>query len=312
MNKLLFIFIFTFLMLMFGCDKNSKIDDPVIDDPIVEDTIKANKVLHGYNVRWPDLPNFNSSGLLANTALLKPTIIRYPGGTLTHSWDWKAGKMKASNNTISHPLSDLSFMANQLKCKVTFVLDIINSSLEDQIEMLKASNLPIEFIELGNELYASEYESIFPDGTKYGDLVVDWSKKLKEVFPKSKIGAVMFGRNSNDERKYNWNKKVHTSCSSCVDAYIYHIYVDSLETVPERMNRFKTAYLSNTNKELWITEYGAHSGLISQSMELADSVEHISAIALNHCLLTKSGEFTKLTTDGNALTEEGKAFSKRY
>lgn len=97
-----------------------------------------------------------------------------------------------------------------------------------------------------------------------------------------------------------------------VDAYVYHIYVNEDETVDERLDRLWDKYLYNTGKETWITEYGAKSQNISQAIELSIKIDSIADIALNHVLLSGSGNFSKMTDDCNQLTEEGLAFVQRY
>ena len=62
--------------------------------------------LTGYNINWSFLPVLNKD-LLEKAVALKPQIIRYPGGTVSKTWDWRSGRTSKRRRDIAHPLSDL-------------------------------------------------------------------------------------------------------------------------------------------------------------------------------------------------------------
>lgn len=268
-------------------------------------------VITGFNMRWIDTNEFTSETLEA-ISNLKPEMLRYPGGTLAHHWDWRTGKANPSWPAhINHLISDIKVLTEAAESSITFVVDVVHGNVQDQIEMLHAADVPITHIELGNELYASDYETVFPDGKAYADTINKWLPQLKIEFPQAKFGAAFIGRTAGDDRKNEWNQKLHNNLNVEVNAYIYHLYVGETETVEERIARYDAVKILPENKELWVTEYGARSYSVDQTIELADYIESIADVALNHCLVTKSGSFSKFEYGTNNYTTEGLAFINR-
>ena len=113
-----------------------------------------------------------------------------------------------------HLIQDVKTLHDALQCKVV-VLDILNSTLSDQIQMLSFLQLvgiPIEYIELGNELYAQEksYVEIFPTGAEYAARVAEWVSALRGKFPDAKIAALLQCRDMNirNDHMKHWNDLV--------------------------------------------------------------------------------------------------------
>lgn len=302
-------YFFLILLVIPSCQKEEEMRE--ID---IVDNNPADEVITGYNIRWRNLADFDNSKVLELTDSLAPELLRYPGGSVAAKWDWKQGVFTEAGgeNEIPHPIGDLKRMVEATGSDIIFVVDVLNSALEDQLEMLEASEVPIRYVEIGNELYLDAYEDKFPTGQVYADTINLWAKALKEKYPAVKLGVAMIGRSSNIDRKKNWNTAVHQGITEEVDAYIYHIYVGETESVDERLARMYEKYLYNTGKETWITEYGAKSQDLDQAIELAQKIDAIANIALNHVLLSGSGQYSKLTNDCNSLTDEGRAFVERY
>lgn len=282
------------------------------------------KIFIGFNQNWSFLPAMNEK-MLSNISMLKPQMIRYPGGTVTYSWDWMSGTKSGGSNSTSHPVTDIKTLVDATHVKVVFDLDILNSSLEDQLLMLttiKNTGVPIEYVELGNELYAndSNYIAVFATGTAYAEKANLWTQKIKENFPKVKVAALLQCRTSNagNPRLANWNSLVVSGTISFVDAYTYHVYIPPNATYNERVNEFETV-VKNTptkDKELWVTEYGIQQpdttpGYYGTLDSLANFIEKFPkvTIALNHNIVGLA--MSKLTPDGSSFTEEGKLFLSR-
>lgn len=281
-----------------------------VDIVCYEERRLKSEPLIGFNMRWRDTPEL-SEELYSKVSQLNPDLLRYPGGTLAHKWNWRTGYPEPSNSEdVQHLIGDVKLLADNTGSEIIFVVDIVNSTVEDQIEMINAANVPVKYIEIGNELYADDYETGFPSGSAYASVVNEWVPQLEAEFPNAEFGAVMLGRNAGNDRKNNWNIEVHNNISVDVDAYIYHIYTNETESVADRIVRFEEAFLTDTGKDLWITEYGVRSGLLEDTTELADYVESIADIALNHVLISRSGNFTKLT-ESLEFTDEGLLFFER-
>lgn len=305
-----FTFLITLNLFFSGCKKNTAIDPaPEPAKPII-----------GFNQNWSFLPALNPL-MLSNINMLKPQMIRYPGGTVTYSWDWVQGIK--SGGSVPHPIQDIKKLVTACNSKMIFVVDILTRSLDDQLLMLtsiKNLGIPIEYVELGNELYSndSNFAAVFPTGTEYATKAVLWTTALKQNFPTVKIAALLAGKNSNNSRLNQWNSLVVSGTISVVDAYTYHIYIPPGGTFEARKNEFEAiANTTNTSdKELWITEYGSQNlsttfNYLSSLDSLANYVEAYPkvTIALNHNIVGPADN--KLTPDGNNFTDEGRLFITR-
>lgn len=281
--------------------------------------------ISGFNQNWSMLPALDTPGLIENIKKLQPHMLRYPGGTVTHSWDWRVGRMPARKSATAHPIADVKRLADAAGAKFIFVLDVINRTIDDQLAMLRAlqaEGLAVTHVELGNEVYAQGkgYEKVFATGADYGAAMGAWADALHKTFPGVKVGAVLLGREPGAQggRIASWNLGVVPAASKAVDAFIFHIYQSERETVEQTKRRFtQVANAARTGqKELWITEYGSHyppgtKASADNLAKLADFVErfpHVT-IALNHQLI--GGEMAKISGDGAELTPEGYMFAAR-
>jgi hypothetical protein len=286
--------------------------------------INTTKVLKGFNQNFSMMPNL-SIELNSNIAKLQPQVLRYPGGTVTHSWDWRKGVIETRNSKSVHMVEEIKTLSDLTKAQFIIVLDILNKSLEDQIKMLLAiqkTGVPINYIELGNELYAQdkEYKKILPTGKDYADKVNQWLPELRKQFPKAKIAALLLGRQvkPSNSRMFNWNREVVDGTLAKVDAFTYHIYINENSTFAQEREEFITVTKNaNTqNKALWITEYGNkqdknNASYYTELSALADFVETFPnvTLSLNHQII--GGTKSKITDDGITINEEGNMFIKR-
>jgi hypothetical protein len=279
----------------------------------------------GFNQNWSMLPALGTPGMVENIRKLKPGMLRYPGGTVTHAWDWRAGAITTRRPLAAHPVANVKRLADATGAAVIVVLDVIHRSIDDQLALLlalQAAGLSISHVELGNEVYARDkgYEQVYPTGASYGAAMAVWMGALRKAFPGVKVGAVLLGREpgAQDARIATWNAGVVPALASLVDAFVFHVYQSERETVEQTMRRFtQVVRAANTGqKELWITEYGsqhpAGSGeSVASLAKLAAFVEgfpHVS-VALNHQLI--GGSMAKLSPDGAQLTPEGEMFAAR-
>ncbi len=278
----------------------------------------------GFNQNFSMMPNMTQE-LYQNIQKLKPQILRYPGGTVTHRWDWKNGTKKTRKSKSVHKIEEIKTLTDYTNAKFVFVLDILNSSVSDQIEMLKAIEklgVSIDYIELGNELYGKkdDYIKIFPTGKHYADKVNQWLVKLRKNFPKAKIGALLSSRKvkPSNTRLFQWNRQVVDNTISNIDAYTYHIYINENSTFEQKKREFieVSNQAKTKQKEIWITEYGNQQDKSKQSYyaeleALANFVETYPnvTIALNHQII--GGTKNKLTEDGKNFVKEGLLFLKR-
>ena len=188
----------------------------------------------GYNSPLIHSPNWEDNEFNLAITKLSPSLIRYPGGSISFYWDWENGKPKsysdfskkiikydskyteeylkvnshnqkssffkqlkrynASDITIKK-LSHFSKVLHRSKSEGIFVLNIISSSLKEEIEMLKNAkkeNIKIKYVEIGNEINHKHelLQKVYTDAKTYADTCENWIKSIKEFFPKTKIGIV--------------------------------------------------------------------------------------------------------------------------
>ena len=324
------ILIFSIVLLVASCNND------IIESKSNEQTLNFNNqskitttTIRGYNMRWRNTPDFATTNVENLIDSLNTHIFRYPGGTVTHKWDWRTGRLTngGSANDITHLIGDVKTLADVTGGKVTFVLDVINGTIQDQIDMLHAANVPIEYIELGNELYAPEYANVLPTGASYADTINSWVPTLRTTFPNAKIGAVMIGRfvGQSNPRSNTWNQDVYNNITEPVDAHIYHVYISNKvnggagEDAVGRLSRLDRVYINDSAVETWITEYGDKGQNFNETLKLADALEaapYNATVMLNHCIIASSGKFTKIEDTGNGIdytfTPEGLAFLAKY
>lgn len=284
--------------------------------------------LTGFNSKWcfipsPDSPHYET--FIQHVKDLCPQVLRYPGGTITHRWDWQSGKMtQERRGSFINPIENLTQLCKRTQTDVVFVLDIVHRTLEDQIEMLKASQLPVRYIELGNEIYAGDYKAAFPSGKEYAERINQWVPKLRCHFPEAKLSAALLGRTPQGQRLKNWNRFV-TDTLKDIDAYTYHIYVKNGVTVEQRIEEYEMQLIRKDAIDIWITEYGIQD---ERKLSKADRIEYLrkldqlrtyvesnSTIALYHILTTtdtaaKSDNFAAIHYGGDPLNPVGIYFKK--
>jgi hypothetical protein len=105
-------------------------------------------------------------------------------------------------------ITDFAYAIKSQNAKAVFTLNLITSTVENEIDMLKEAqknNIKIEYIELGNEINSENLitKHFYPDAKTYTDTCVIWAKKLLKEFPEIKIGVV--GGNKN-KRMAQWNQ----------------------------------------------------------------------------------------------------------
>ena len=305
-------------------------------------------LLTGFNVNWSFLPQLNKQ-MIERTIDLKPKVIRYPGGTVSKTWDWEKGKTSKPGKRSVHTLDDLASIKKATKADVIFVLNTISSTLEKQLELLrtaKSIDIPIKYIEMGNEHYLGSGKNVddsgkhqdnveaFPTGKEYAIFVNKWAKKIKKEFPSVKLGITMIGRSTKGVRQRTWNDSIVDNIDNTLfDAYIYHIYIHDRKNkklnkivtekmIQKRIDDFEKIMIDDSSKEIWITEYGVHTSTEKRTVlltnELANYIDSIATISTPQVLYRKpyNGKekkfFSLLTNpDGAELTELGKMFAKR-
>jgi hypothetical protein len=160
---------------------------------------------------------WNDPETIATVRALGLESLRYPGGAAANYWDWHTGWVYSNFSTGAGPFKDT--LANFAPLvKVTgppiFNLNVLtynnaiatpaqtSAMVQDQIAMLKAAQqlgMPIEYIELGNELYfalrptdkeGKNDAQRFSSGAPYASEMNYWIRELKSAFPQAQIAVL--------------------------------------------------------------------------------------------------------------------------
>ena len=214
--------------------------------------------LLGVNTRAKVIGLWKNAVDQTNLERLAIKHLRFPGGIVGNYYDWTTGDMISPDAPHPHHSLDVeNYRVRQLLTAhettgvlPVFVLNMLTSyripgyasALESQLSMLRHAQqigLPVERIELGNELYAPVYdEHTYPlsevnmrgfiDAADYYSTASSWAEQIKSEFPESSIGLVDTVVRSSDvansNRKYFWNRDLNATDLSEFDALIRHYY----------------------------------------------------------------------------------------
>lgn len=225
----------------------------------------------------------------AQLAALAPRTIRYPGGLEANSFDWQTGRPQKIVNGYQFTLRELweawvrTGPTPGTRAVPIFDLNLVTQSLADQIAMLQTARsmgMPIDYVELGNELYSHPG---FSDGTAYGIRVAEDVKQLHLTFRGVKVGAdAWLGHLDGPpptQRERTWNQEMLTTAAQhggSPDAVIIHAYPPPPEgnlTTANLPSLFVSSYReaelvqsvidglpAQAPAAAWLTEYNVHAG----------------------------------------------------
>lgn len=163
----------------------------------------------------------SSDASIANLKTFSLSLIRYPSPKLSNYWDWKIGKINTNikslpkdlNKKTVQPftLANLQKISQTTGTKPVFVLNMLNSSLNDQLNLLREANklgIPIRYIELGSSFYLStpEYIKKYPSIYSYLKEATLWKEAILKEFPLAEIAFTGTPSSpANNPRINNWN-----------------------------------------------------------------------------------------------------------
>jgi hypothetical protein len=257
----------------------------------------------GHMLNYLTKPAWTNQSFIDSVKTLNIEIIRYPGGTESQYFDWQTGRsVPASlwtNSTlfshsyigtvphISYPLSELLYFYQQTNIKPIFCLNLLTKTLSNQIQMLQTASslgIPVEFIELGNELYFTDtdFTNKYPNPIDYVlDIKNNWIPQLSALFPNSKIaviggydGLTDLNGNTIPARISSWNDTLFAQNIN-TNAITFHYYLPPNTTTLSNPNitqalaapfkhwpvlKANTVDNVTNGMECWITEYNLNDG----------------------------------------------------
>ena len=212
--------------------------------PLAADWLGVNANLSYEGEPWSD------AGLLDAFQELGARNLRYPGGGIANYWDWEIGwveqemdeglmigwmrGMQASPHRYT--LDNLAIAYDTTGATVVFVLNLITSDLDEQLDALhraEALGIPIERVELGNEFYIDDFEPLviekYPTSVEYAEDANRWAAAIKADFPKAQVAVIGHASDSSrgGSRSRGWNQGMLPLLSSDIDAVTIHTYANA-------------------------------------------------------------------------------------
>jgi hypothetical protein len=261
-----------------------------------------------FNVNSVQIESWQRPEFLAAVNRIKPATLRIPGGDVGNYWDWQRGgliedisilpdglpfflRFRARQYTASK-LTDYQAGLQGTKTKPIFMLNMLTSSLQSQLAMLRSARdlgITVEFIELGNEFYfnINNYKQVFPTPQEYALQASQWIAAIEQEFPQARISVLgVVPEPDKPERLQLWNQTVLNSALPAADAITLHIYPDTgLTSEPERttypwfeasevpiilgepfrnwqnLRNDRNFKIIPRNKRIWVTEYNLFEDL---------------------------------------------------
>lgn len=216
----------------------------------------------GFNGRSSEGPQWTNSDFTDIVKWMSPSSIRYPGGTLANSWDWRQGGIMGKNIKNPYFISDLAkglppytsivYVMNMVHAtpatgydytssdKTTLESrDVLDAKIDDTLAALsefdKYGRLPVA-IELGNELYFNkeEHYGIYTaNPSRYVKDIKIIATRIKSVYPNIKV--ILCTSKSGEKPTSNrevWNTAIYSALQSdkelrsLVDGVVQHHYID--------------------------------------------------------------------------------------
>lgn len=217
----------------------------------------------GFNGRSSEGPRWTDDNFTSMVNWMSPSSIRYPGGTLANSWDWRAGGIMGKKIKNPYFISDLAaglpahtsivYVMNMVHptpatgydytssdTEVLQSREVLDAKIDDALDALaefrKYGRMPVA-IELGNELYFNkeEHYGIYTaNPTRYIQDAKIIAGRLKSVYPDLKVilCTSKSGEKSTSNREV-WNTAVFSALESdrefrsLVDGVVQHHYIET-------------------------------------------------------------------------------------
>jgi hypothetical protein len=183
---------------------------------------------------------WSTSAFRRALADLSPPAFRVFGGTTANYWEWRAGEFsddpqvpanlaryRARNGPL--PFETIAAAVKASGASPVFVLNMVTSTLEEQIEMLRRAEelgLAVNRVELGNELAGNETADLYPSGSSYAEVANRWTAALKLQFPEVEVAIAANAPDAEknvSDRKRTWTPEL-LAAQRDADAAVFHAY----------------------------------------------------------------------------------------
>ncbi|MGA9382253.1 MAG: hypothetical protein WBV73_26125, partial [Phormidium sp.] len=235
-------------------------------------TQHLHKQVYGFNTNQMNAEyTYTDPEFIELTSKLKPTILRFPGGTIANFYHWKISgfiedelsstnsenlnrrNLRNYNRLRSRRNGKISFdefmaLCQKLKIKPVIVVNLYTgtpSESADWVSYVKDKGYEVAGWELGNEFYWRTYRNKFPTVRDYIEVAKEHAAAMKAVDPNIKLAVVAssvgfrqdIGKGQAQFEEV-WNRQI--ARENFYDGYTIHLYTYSLNDdrpVPENEAR---------------------------------------------------------------------------
>ncbi len=182
---------------------------------------KISPLLFGTNLSPQTETGANVVNFINSTGI---TCFRYPGGE-SPGYRWKTGTFDFSSRYINAPLRKINFLIDfcrNTNTKLIMQVNIESASAKEAAELVeymnKKANFPVEYWELGNEVYG-DWDKAYMTGDKYAKVIKTFALGMKRTDPNIKIGVDWA-----PQRHQSFNKAVVKGAGKYIDFISCHWY----------------------------------------------------------------------------------------
>ncbi|MBK7965944.1 MAG: hypothetical protein IPK10_12110 [Bacteroidetes bacterium] len=181
------------------------------------------------------------------------TLMRIPAGTLSNFSDWRTNyplierdlpfnwfydknNYKLPMNRLGNSYDNLKINLEKVACRPILAMNMLTSTYFHELAAfysLHENNLPLRYIELGNEFYLNDefYKEIFPSVNDYMDKALQWASDINDIpnFQNAEISIVGAISDENSfGRVRGWLDQVleRLKVANDVDAITLHDYIN--------------------------------------------------------------------------------------
>ncbi len=180
------------------------------------------------------------------------TLMRIPAGTLSNFSDWRTNyhlierdlpfdwfydknSYKLPMNRTGNSYDHLKLNLEKVACRPIIAMNMLTSTFFFELASfysLNENNLPLRYIELGNEFYLTDeyYKEIFPSVNDYMDKALLWANDINDITEFQNAEIAVIGAIADDSdygRKREWLNQVleRLKVTNHVDAITLHDYI---------------------------------------------------------------------------------------
>ena len=264
----------------------------------------------GINAETPYGPSWDDPRLMRQTEALCAGHLRYPGGCVSNYMDWRTGQYMAADlrdparSQIRVPMrggarevqtyrpQELRRILDRTGATPLIAVNMLTDTLESTLEMLaymRTLDIPIKYVELGNEFYltydmggnqkkgivgdyAKPYH--YPTAESYAQEAKRWAEAINAVYPDAQVAYMAVGWSSNVgwvkscPRTAGWNDTMRRMMPD-MKYVTMHRYASAQTTDPLEAFRLTQSEFSEmsklihhkfADKRIWVTEYNNKGG----------------------------------------------------